>query len=271
MSRLLPLLALLAVTAAASAEDWPCWRGPRLDGTVIDDKVPLEWSKTDNVRWSVEVPGRGYSSPVVHGERIFLTTCDEAKLERRLLCLDRKTGKTLWSEVVLTSKLEGKHGLNSYASSTPATDGKHVYASFMGADNTMQAVCYTVDGKKVWQVEPGHLKSVHGFCSSPVLYKDMVILNGDQDAPRGRRRSSWPWRKRRARRNGGRTGPTRRGRIARRSSSTVRGVMTRPSWCCRAASASRATTPTRASCCGNTMAPRSSTWPASCRTRACCS
>lgn len=182
MSRLLPLLALLSFAAAAAAEDWPCWRGPRLDGTVLDDKVPLEWSKTDNVRWSVEVPGRGYSSPVVSGDRVLLTACDEDKLERKLICLDRKTGKTLWAETVLTSKLEKKHGLNSYASSTPATDGKHVYASFMGPDNTMQAVCYTLEGKKVWQIEPGFLKSVHGFCSSPVLHKGLVVLNGDQDA-----------------------------------------------------------------------------------------
>jgi outer membrane protein assembly factor BamB len=96
MSRLFCLLALVAVAAPLCAEDWPCWRGPRLDGTSNDEKVPLEWSKTDNVRWKVSIPGRGYSSPVVQGERIFLSTCDEDKLQRNLLCLDRSTGKELW-------------------------------------------------------------------------------------------------------------------------------------------------------------------------------
>lgn len=181
MSRLLCLLALL-LAAPAFAEDWPCWRGPRLDGTSIDAKAPLEWSKTENVRWKVPIPGRGYSSPVIVGERIFLTSCDEEKLERNLLCLDRKTGKTEWSQTVLTAKLERKHNLNSYSSSTPATDGERVYVTFMGDGNTMQVACYDVKGKKLWQESPGKLLAVHGFCTSPILHKDLVILNGDQDS-----------------------------------------------------------------------------------------
>jgi outer membrane protein assembly factor BamB len=183
MSRLHFVLALvLLADSALRAEDWPCWRGPRLDGTSKDDKIPLQWSKSENVRWSVPLPGRGYSSPIVHGTRIFLTACDEDKLERKLLCLDRSSGKTLWSETVLSAKLETKHGLNSYASSTPATDGERVYVSFMGDKNTMQAACYDNDGKKLWQVSPGKLLSKHGFCSSPILHKNLVILNGDQDS-----------------------------------------------------------------------------------------
>src|SRR5262245_32705780 len=98
MSRLACLLPLVLLAAPVLAEDWPCWRGPRLDGTVRDDKVPLDWGTSSNVRWKVDLPGRGYSSPVVHGTRIFLTTCDEKTLERKLLCLDRKTGKALWSD-----------------------------------------------------------------------------------------------------------------------------------------------------------------------------
>jgi hypothetical protein len=182
MSRLLCLLALPLLAAPLLAEDWPCWRGPRLDGTSNDEKVPLSWSKTDNVRWKVSVPGRGYSSPVVQGDRIFLTTCDEDKFERVLLCLDRETGKTAWSDVVLSAPLEKKHGLNSHASATPATDGERVYVTFMGDGNTMQVACYDVKGKKLWQESPGKLLSRHGFCSSPILHKDSVILNGDQDA-----------------------------------------------------------------------------------------
>jgi outer membrane protein assembly factor BamB len=84
--------------------------------------------------------------------------------------------------VVLTAPLERKHNLNSYASSTPATDGKHVWVTFLDFPNA-QVVCYDVDGTKVWQHSPGKLLSVHGFCSSPVLHKDLVIVNGDQDDP----------------------------------------------------------------------------------------
>jgi outer membrane protein assembly factor BamB len=182
MSRLFCLLALATVAAPLCAEDWPCWRGPRLDGTTNDDKVPLEWSKTDNVRWKVSIPGRGYSSPIVCGERVFVSSCDEDKLERNLLCLDRNNGKQLWSQTVLTASLEKKHGLNSYASATPTTDGERVYVTFMGDGNTMQVACYDVKGKKLWQESPGKLLSRHGFCSSPILHKDFVILNGDQDA-----------------------------------------------------------------------------------------
>ncbi|HJT77561.1 MAG TPA: PQQ-binding-like beta-propeller repeat protein, partial [Gemmataceae bacterium] len=98
-----------------------------------------------------------------------------------LLCLDRRDGKVLWQRVVLTAPLEKKHKLNSYASSTPATDGKHVWVSFL-AYPRMVVVCYDLDGNEVWRVSPGEFHSVHGFCSPPVLYKDLVILNGDQDA-----------------------------------------------------------------------------------------
>jgi outer membrane protein assembly factor BamB len=175
-------LAVLLLSAAARAEEWPGWRGPRGDGTSTETGTPWRWSATENVRWKVPVPGKGHSSPVVWGDRLFLTTCLEDKGERVLLCLDRARGKTLWRRVVLTAPLEKKHSLNSYASSTPVTDGKHVWVSFLAYPN-MQVACYDIDGHKVWQRSPGKLLSVHGFCSSPVLHKDMVILNGDQDAP----------------------------------------------------------------------------------------
>jgi outer membrane protein assembly factor BamB len=176
------LLAVLLLPAAARAEEWPGWRGPRGDGTSTETGVPYRWSATENVRWKVPIPGKGHSSPIIWGDRVFLTTCLEEKGERVLLCLDRKSGKTLWQRVVLTAPLERKHSLNSYASSTPVTDGKHVWVSFLAYPN-MEVACYDRDGHKVWQRSPGKLLSVHGFCSSPVLHKDLVILNGDQDAP----------------------------------------------------------------------------------------
>jgi outer membrane protein assembly factor BamB len=182
MSRLLLalFLSLLSVSHLL-AEDWPAWRGPRGDGTSTEKGIPRKWSPRQNVAWKVEIPGRGYSSPVVHGNRIFLTTCIEEKGERLLLCLDRRNGKEWWRRTVLAARLEPKHGLNSYASGTPATDGERVYVSFLAYPD-MQVACYDVDGKKLWQRSPGKLLSKHGFCSSPVLHKDLAILNGDQDA-----------------------------------------------------------------------------------------
>jgi outer membrane protein assembly factor BamB len=176
-------LVVLVLAADVRAEEWPGWRGPRGDGTSAEKDIPLHWSSSDNVAWKTPIPGRGHSSPAIWGDRVFLTTCLEPEQERVLLCLDRRDGKLLWQRVVLTAPLEKKHKLNSFASSTPATDGKHVWVTFLAMPN-MEAACYDVEGNKVWQVSPGEFHSVHGFCTPPVLYKDLVILNGDQDDPR---------------------------------------------------------------------------------------
>jgi outer membrane protein assembly factor BamB len=181
----LPTIALacivLFVVAAARAEEWPGWRGPRGDGTSDEKSLPLTWSKTENVCWKTPIPGKGHSSPIVWGDRVFVTTCLEDKGERMLICLDRREGKLLWQRVVLTAKLEQKHPLNSYASATPVTDGKHVWAAFLAYPD-MQVACYDFDGKRVWMRSPGKLLSEHGFSNSPVLHKNLIILNGDQDA-----------------------------------------------------------------------------------------
>jgi outer membrane protein assembly factor BamB len=174
-------LALLVCAGAARAEDWPGWRGPRGDGTSGEKGIPTQWGRTENVAWKTPLPGKGHSSPIVVGDRVFVTSCVENKGERLLLCLDRRGGKVLWQRVVLTAKLERKHRLNSFASATPVTDGKHVWVSFLSAPD-MVVVCYDLEGKEVWRRSPGKLLSVHGFCSSPVLHKDLLILNGDQDA-----------------------------------------------------------------------------------------
>lgn len=184
--RLVPLVVFLLAVPLLNAEDWPAWRGPRLDGTSAAKDVPLTWSKTENVLWRTEIPGSGYSSPIVFGDRVFVTTCvgDDkvgATGQRDLLCLDRAAGKVLWRKTVVTAKQEFKHGENSRASATPCTDGKHVWVAFL-AEPDMVVACYDYDGNKVWDKSPGKLLSRHGFCSSPILHKDVVILNGDQDA-----------------------------------------------------------------------------------------
>jgi outer membrane protein assembly factor BamB len=176
-------LVWLALAAALPAEEWPGWRGPRGDGVSGETGVPDAWGPNENVRWKAPIPGVGHSSPVVWGDRVFVTTCVEKDQngERRLLCLDRAKGNILWDQLVLTAPLEKKHPLNSFASATPAADGKNVWVAFLDYP-TMVVVCCDFDGKEVWRKSPGKLLSVHGFCSSPILYKDFVILNGDQDA-----------------------------------------------------------------------------------------
>jgi outer membrane protein assembly factor BamB len=172
---------LLTLATAASAQEWSGWRGPKGDGTSKETGFPVRWSPTEGVAWKVPLAGSGYSSPVVWGDRIFVTACIEDKGERKLLCLDRKDGHVLWEKVVLVADKERKHGLNSWASSTPVTDGKHVWLAFLDKPH-FSVFCYDLDGALAWKVDPGEFHSVHGFCSSPVLYKDMIIFNGDQDA-----------------------------------------------------------------------------------------
>ena len=183
-----------------SAENWPGWRGPRGDGPSAETNLPTSWNGAtgENIRWKVKIPGEGHSSPVVWGDRLFLTTCLPESLERVLLCLDRTTGETLWRQTVVVSKLETKHKLNSHASATPATDGKLVYVAFLKIDgHTIRApnvgnersvtpgeivvAAYDFDGKPRWQATVGEFISAHGFCSNPVLYEDLVIINGDHD------------------------------------------------------------------------------------------
>ena len=194
------MLFTVAFAAAAAAEDWPCWRGPRGDGTSLEKDVPIRWNGPDNrnIAWKVEIPGRGHASPIVLGERIFLVSCREDRGDRVLLCLDRQSGRILWERVVLSPPLERKHGLNGYASGTPASDGKLVYVTFLEADfgrdkltdplgrtratpGNMAVAAYDFDGNRKWLVRPGRFSSVHGYCSSPILFENLVIINGDHD------------------------------------------------------------------------------------------
>jgi outer membrane protein assembly factor BamB len=167
--------------AGAMCEEWPGWRGPRGDGSVIEKNLPLRWSAKDNIHWKTAIPGIGHSSPAVFGDRIFVTSCLLKDQDRVLQCLDRRDGNMLWQKTVVTAPLEPKHKLNSFASSTPATDGKYVWVSFLENKDFIVA-CYDIDGNLKWRKSPGKFFSRHGFCSSPILYKDTVILNGDQDA-----------------------------------------------------------------------------------------
>jgi outer membrane protein assembly factor BamB len=174
------IVTLLFHATLALAENWPCWRGPRLDGTSLERNIPQTWGWDSSVAWKVELPGIGHASPIVWNDRLFTVTALPDQQARVLLCLNRTTGKILWQKTVLTAPMEKKHSLNSHASSTPATDGELVYVAFL--DKTQMLVAaYDFEGNQRWLVRPGPFSSMHGFCSSPVLYKDLVIVNGDHD------------------------------------------------------------------------------------------
>ena len=172
------LLFIINAGSVAKAQNWPCWRGPNGDGTSIETSLPTRWDSITNVVWKVPVPGKGYSSPVIWKEKLFITTALQETQEKILLCYDCKTGKLLWQKTVLKTRFESKHDNNSYASGTPATDGIRVYVSFLdGKDVVVSA--FDFSGKQVWQQRPGTFSSPHGYSCSPVLFEDKVIINGD--------------------------------------------------------------------------------------------
>ena len=170
------LLACCAVPS--SAENWPCWRGPRGDGTCIEKNVPTNWNPA-NVLWKVELPGKGHASAIVWDDRIFTVTALSETKERVLLCLDRKSGRILWQRTVVQGPLEKLHKENSYASGTPATDGKRIYVTFRVGDEIVVAGHDFAGGEQLWLVRPGTHDGGWGFSNEPVLYKDKVIVDGD--------------------------------------------------------------------------------------------
>jgi outer membrane protein assembly factor BamB len=174
--------AFVLFASTAQAENWPGWRGPRGDGGSGEAHVPTTWDGPEgrNIAWKTAVPGKGHSSPIVWEDRVFVTTCLTDTEERVLLCLRARDGRENWRQTVLRSPLEKKHSLNSFASATPATDGRHVYVAFLDGTE-MVVAAYDLDGSPQWQVRPGEFSSIHGFCSCPVIFEDLLIVNGDHD------------------------------------------------------------------------------------------
>jgi len=194
------IIAYFSLATALHAENWPNWRGPTGDGVSRETNVPMHWSGTtgDKIAWKVPVPGSGHSSPIVWNDRLFVVGCVNDTNERVLASYNATSGKQRWQRIVVTSPLETKHALNSFASSTPATDGELVYVSFLEVDGhtvpspnvdkprpitpgNMVIGAYDFDGNQRWLFKPGEFVSAHGYCASPVLYKNLVIVNGDHD------------------------------------------------------------------------------------------
>lgn len=177
----LPLaLVLVLVALPLRAENWPQWRGPRLDGTSAERAMPTRWSATENIVWKTALPGSGHASPIVWGDSVFTVTALDDTQERQLLCLDRNSGTIRWRTTVIKAPHERVHRLNGHASSTPATDGERVFTTFLDGNQVVVAA-HDFAGRELWLRRVGDFASVHGFCSSPVLHRDKVIVNCDHD------------------------------------------------------------------------------------------
>jgi len=172
------LLAIINLFPDAQAQNWPGWRGPNGDGTSSETNLPTSWDSKTNILWKSPVPGIGYSSPVVWGDKLFITSALSETHEKVLLCYNCKDGSLFWQTTVLRTPFEQKHDNNSFASGTPATDGKLIYLAFLDGKDVLVAA-YDFNGKQIWTQRPGTFSSPHGFSCSPVLYKDKVIVNGD--------------------------------------------------------------------------------------------
>jgi outer membrane protein assembly factor BamB len=202
------LVSSTSSTAVAPESNWPQWRGPEGAGVSAEKNLPEEWSETKNVRWKTPIPGKGHSSPIVWGKRVFLTTAIEGpvvpgakaavhKIEGqdwkhpdsvgadrkhtfKVLALDGDSGKVLWEQTAWEgTPYDDRHRKSSYAASTPATDGKTVFA-FFGAEGL-----YAFDassGKLAWKQDLGKLGTVGmGTGTSPVLFENLVIVQADEE------------------------------------------------------------------------------------------
>jgi outer membrane protein assembly factor BamB len=197
----LALLLGLSVVAVKAAEDsekyWAQWRGPYMTGVSNTAKPPVEWSESKNIRWKVEIPGRGSASPVVWNDRIFLLTAipvgvsgpaqheprgalpQRGTHQYKVLALDRKTGKTLWEHVAREEEPhEAAHGDNgTFASSSAITDGQHVFAYF----ESRGLYAYDMNGKLIWQADFGDkkMRNQFGEGSTPVLHGNTLVVVWD--------------------------------------------------------------------------------------------
>jgi len=203
--RLVFLVAAFSVCRPSAAANWPQWRGPGSNGISAETKLAEEWSPTKNIAWKSPVPGRGRSSPIVWGDRIFLTTDIEGEkidglkppvhkfgndvfrhpdstgmaVKHRfdVLCFERKTGKLLWQKTVYEGPVsDERHKSGSYAAPTPVTDGHAVYAYF-GAEGMY---AFDFAGKLLWKFDPGKIQTIGmGPGTSPVLDGELIILQCD--------------------------------------------------------------------------------------------
>jgi outer membrane protein assembly factor BamB len=191
MKRIVLLVVAVAAVGVARA-DWLQFRGPGGVGHASDKNLPLNWSDKRNLIWKTEMPGWGASSPIVVGDKVFVTCYsgyglskdepgEQKDLVRHLVCTERTTGKILWSRRVAAELPEPKYQsyitLHGYASSTPVSDGKNVFV-FFGSSGVL---AFDLDGKQLWHKSVGKGTYYWGVGVSPILYKDTVIINASTE------------------------------------------------------------------------------------------
>ncbi len=184
-------LTLALATGAAVAENWPQFRGPTGQGVSRELELPLKWSPTENVAWKTELPGVSWSSPIVWDERVFVTTATDNGESCRVLSLDRKTGKILWDKEVFKQVPRHKQDRNTFATPTPATDGERVYACF--GDGSFAALNFA--GDIVWTNRDYSFYGEHGLGSSPILFRDLLLMARDGSSDGEDKKLGWqkPW------------------------------------------------------------------------------
>jgi len=183
-------LALACAAAQGAGQDWTQFRGPGGLGTSAEKGIPTRWGPQEGIAWKAELPGGGASTPIVLGDRIFLTCFSgyavpgEPKgeldqLKRHVVCLSRRDGKLLWNKTVPAKLPEEptirEHG---YAANSVATDGERVYA-FLGKSGVF---AYGLDGKQLWQADVGAKASGWGTAASPILHGDLLIINASVES-----------------------------------------------------------------------------------------
>lgn len=207
----LALLAISSLTTAGSAANWPQWRGPDGSGISTEKNLPASWTPKTNIKWKAAIPGRGHSSPIVWGNRVFVTTAVEGdvvpgakaakhmlgdkefvhpdsigadrKHQFKVIALNRESGKVVWEVTAWEgTPYDNRHRKSSYAASTPATDGKMVYAFF----GTEGLYAYDFNGKLAWKASLGNMANLGmGTGTSPILFENLVIVQCDEDNGEG--------------------------------------------------------------------------------------
>ena len=164
---------VFVTVSAQKQENWTQFRGPNGQGISQAKGLPVRWSAEENIAWKADIPGESWSSPIVWNERIFLTTTTEDGKNCHIIAVDVKSGKILWDKIVFTQKpQQHKHEMNSYATPTPVTDGKTVFAVFSGGG----FAALDFDGNVRWVNADLDFYSQHGMGTSPILYGDLLLL-----------------------------------------------------------------------------------------------